>query len=663
MNFSKLIPWLQLIKTVSLFIALISISNCTNLSNQSFQYTTPHKTHSLTDISHLTNRERADLYQNIIAADLSAANGDYESATSYYLAAARLSNSIELIRLTVDAAENSNDTLAILQAADMWLSIAPTDIEALSLKVSSLLNHQQIETALVFTSQLFEQQPDLSEQYSLLENILISQRPAVSNAYLNQLTARYPRNVSIYTATANFLARMSKHTRNPAITMSQAFSEIDKVFLFKDNFIPAIELKTRLFYQSKQDEKAEAFLREVFANYPKSAEINQLLGQLLYDLHKYKLSTQHYLSWLKNNPKDAKARFYLAASYFAVSEYKKSLQAYQQILGLDYKRQLVYFFCGNSASQIKDYPQAIACYDLVEEGQYLTRSKIELAKIYILTKQIDKALATVTNPIYATDENSQVQLINIEIEILNKYMSNSEARKRLNSALTSYPNNVSLLFKKIKIERLSDKPQQLVALLYRAKQQVKDPQKLQQFNLSVAGLLRNNNHYQQAVDWLSDALINQPNDKDYLYARALYKEPLGLYNEMISDFKRLLNLDPENLNIKNALGYTLIDVNQEIEYASRLIEQAYLAMPNNAAVIDSKGWLAYRQGFHQQAIRYLLTAFKISPSADVATHIGEVYWTSGEKEKALKFWQRAKSLNPKNYLLLTTIKKLNVELK
>ena len=219
-----------------------------------------------------------------------------------------------------------------------------------------------------------------------------------------------------------------------------------------------------------------------------------------------------------------------------------------------------------------------------------------------------------------------------------------------------------ILFKKIKIAQLSNKPIELVDLLQKAQTKITDTKKVHQFNLSVAGFLRNKNHYQQAVNWLNLALEQEPDDEDYLYARALYKEPLGLYDEMISDFKHLLSLDPNNVNIKNALGYTLADVNQELDYASQLIEQAYQAMPNNAAVIDSKGWLAYRQGAHKQAIKYLITAYKMSPSADVATHIGEVYWVSGDKKNARKFWLQAKVLDPKNYLLMTTIKKLKVEL-
>jgi len=652
----------NLTKLTLISLIFSGITSCANLSDGGHEYKTPHKTHQLSDISHLTAREKADLYQMIIAGDLSAANEEHELATSYYLAAAKLSKNIELIELSVASATKAKDNLAILQASEIWLSIDPNSINGLSLKIAALLSHQDIDQATVHTSHLFSLIKQTNKRFGLIDKILQNQQPGVSNAYLEQLITKYPNSETIHTAKANFFARVAKHTRNPAAMMKQSLSHIEKALQLKPDFIPAIELKTRLLYQARQDEKAEAFLRNLYANYPKSKKISQMLGQLLYDLRKYDLAKQHYSDWLRKNNDDTEARFYLAASYFATSEFDKSLKQYQQILGSDYKPQLTYFFCGNAASQLKQYEQAIACYDLVSEGKYLTRAKIELAKVYRITNQIDKALATVRNPKFAIDQDSQIQLINIEIELLDRHGDKPAAKQRLEDALINYPGNVTLLFRKVEIDDLANDADKLVSLFSDAQKKVTDENKAHLYNLAVANFFRNNNHYQHAVDWLTGALKKKPEDPDYLYARALYKEPLGLYDEMITDFKHLLTLDPDNMNIINALGYTLVDVNQELEYAEQLINQAFNAMPNNAAVIDSKGWLAYRKGLYQQAIKFLVKAFKLSPSADVAAHLGEVYWTSGDKTKALEFLKQAKTLDPKNYLLLTTIKKLGVKL-
>ena len=626
------------------------------------QYSTPHKNHQLTDISHLTIRERADLYENIIAADLAAANGEHEVATSYYLAAARMSNSTDLIQLSVDSARSAEDSLGLLQASELWLAQDPNNLEALAINIDGLLQNQALEEAVDLTQFYFENQTDAVQRAELLTQNTKTLSLPLANAYLSQIENANPTSVAAIFAKAEFYHRAAKHTKSPSSILQQAFTFVNRALSIKGDFIPAIELKTRLYYQARQDEKAEAMLREAHAKYPKSAEINQLLGQLLYDLRKYSLAKQHYTSWLKKHSKDLEARFFLAASHFATSNFAAALKNYKQIIGSDYKPQLSYFFCGNSATQIKQYEQAIACYEKVESGGYLTRSKVELAKLYALSGKIERALAVARNPNYATNDKSKVQLINIEVEILHRHVDKQQAKERLATALQNHPDNLNLLFKKIKFEQLIDKPKILIPLLEQAEEKITDKKNNHQFNLTIAGFLKNNGLYHQAIDWLNRALTQKPEDQEYLYARALYKEPLGLVDEMISEFKYLLNLDPSNVNVKNALGYTLVDVNRELEYASQLIEQAYTAMPNNAAVIDSKGWLAYRNGAFDQAIQYLNLAFKIAPSADVAVHIGEVYWQKGEKDKAKNFWNKAKQMDEKNYLLATTIKKFGVSL-
>jgi tetratricopeptide (TPR) repeat protein len=643
------------------FITCLSLVSCAS-QKPLVEYQTPQQSHEFEDISHLTDRERADLYEAIIAADLASANQQFEVATSYYLSAARLSKSINLIQLAIDAATQSNDSLAKLQASELWLTIDPDNIEALTTKIQAQLSHQEIDQAVESSAGLFRLVTDSAELAVLLDEMVESHSPPVANAYFTQLTANYSDNIAVLYARGAFFARVAKLTPRPAEIMKQAFTEIRAAMSIKPDFIPAIDLMTRLLYQSRQDEKAEAFLRKLHGDFPKSAEISHMLGQLLYDLRKFDLAKQHYSNWLISNKKDHKASFYLASTYFATSDYQNSLKYFRRVLGKDYKPQLAYFFCGNSASQIKQYEQAIACYNLVSEGKYLTRSKIELAKIYALVGQVDKALDTVRNPKFAESLDAEVQLINIEVELLNQYQSKQQALARVESAISAHPQEISLVFKQLRLMELTDKPEQLIPMLRATRTRFTDEQKRHQLDLAAAALLRNNHHFQQAVDWLNDALLEKPQDRDYLYARALYKEPLGLYDEMIADFKHLLAIDPENSNIMNALGYTLADVNQELDYAAELIEKAYLAMPDNAAVVDSKGWLAFRKGEHREALQFLNLAYKMSPSADVATHIGEVHWQTGNKEKAMLFWEKARELDPKNYLLFTTIERLGVKL-
>jgi tetratricopeptide (TPR) repeat protein len=658
-------------------IVLLVISGlmlgCANLTNNTEspdnhgqQFKTEHKTHSLSDISHLSIAERTELYEMIIAADLASFNADNELATSYYLASANISKSISLIKLSIDAAKRAGDILAIMQASELWLAISPDNVNALTLKISSLILHQDIVEALNETKRLFELRKNENNRFSLLNEISQSQSPRIINVYFARLSQTYPSSPSIQTAWATYMVGFALRSKKPASVYTQALSIVESALNVQSDFLPAIDLKTKIYYQTKKDENAEAFLRGLFIKHPKSKEIGLLLGQLLYDLKKYQLAEQQYISLLSHFPKTQEAQFYLGAIYFAANRFKESLGLYRKLLGKQYKPQATYFFCGNSAAQAKEYSQAIACYDLVTSGPYLTRAKLELAKLYSLNGEYNKALNTVRNPKYKTDKKANIRLLNIEIEILKQYIDEQQARTLLKSAMDTYPTHFSFLIKKIKLDSLDKDAEALQSLFTNVlnnisgKENVIDAKELQQYNLTVASFFQANNFHQKAVNWLTDALKTDQDNTDYLYSRALFKEPLGLLDEMVSDFKALLKLQPNNINIKNALGYTLVDINKELDYASGLIEAAFIEMPNNAAVIDSKGWLAYRKGYLDQAIKYLVTSFKLSPSADVATHLAEVYWKKNDKKQAEFYFKKAETIQPNNYLLKKTKERLGV---
>ncbi len=665
MNFNQIaLPFFLTtrLKLVASIILILVLSSCASTPLPQ-TYETPQKTHAFKDISFLSDQEKADLYEAIIAADIASAQGDHKTAVSFYLAAANISKDIDLIKLLVESANQAKDSLALLQAADIWLEVEPQSLNGLQLKISALLLMQDLKQAVAVSAQLFEQPVDSAKLTGLLNQITRNQSPMISNAYYLSLHEKYPLNLSLMTSQAYFLVRVAPQTKNPASIYQQAYRILDEVLNHQGNFLPAIELKTKLLYQSQQMEKAEAFLRQLAVENPKSSIINELLGQLLYDLRRYDLAIQHYNNWLKSHPDDVESHFYLAASLFAKGDYEKSLKHYQKILGKNYKPDLTYFFCGNTASQLKQYAQAIACYEAVSKGDYLTRSKIELAKIYTLTGQIDKALATLRNPQWATSEEAAVQLARIEVEVLDKHRDHQQAVDRLEEVLQQYPTSILLLMQKIRLNKLSKNPQAVLSLLEGGRNKLSDPRKVHPYNLDAASLLRSLNLFQMAIDWLNQALSFEPKDPDYLYARTLNKEPLGLYEDMIKDFEQLLSIDPDNANVKNALGYTLVDLNRDLDYARKLIDQAYHAMPDSPAVIDSKGWLAFREGAYQSALEYLHRAFQLAPNADVATHIGEVYWVMGEKDKAINFWQQAKSMDEENRLLKSTLTRLEVELK
>ena len=124
-----------------------------------------------------------------------------------------------------------------------------------------------------------------------------------------------------------------------------------------------------------------------------------------------------------------------------------------------------------------------------------------------------------------------------------------------------------------------------------------------------------------------------------------------------SDLLLVLTHEPENVNALNALGYTLADHSQRLQEAKNYILKAAALMPDDPSVLDSLGWVYYRLGEYNESVVHLRKAFAKVEDAEIAAHLGEVLWVSGQAEEADKIWQRGIHLHANNPVLLETMKR------
>lgn len=183
-----------------------------------------------------------------------------------------------------------------------------------------------------------------------------------------------------------------------------------------------------------------------------------------------------------------------------------------------------------------------------------------------------------------------------------------------------------------------------------------DPQRVQVV-LAEEQVLRDAKKYSDALQVLNEALGRLPGDKDLLYARALTAEKLDMLSLVEADLRAILKQDPKNVNALNALGYTLADRTERYTEAHEFLTQALELKPDDAFVLDSIGWLHYRMGKTAESIRYLKRALTVRSDAEIAAHLGEVLWVTGDQREAESVWTRALRDAPDNEALRGVIKK------
>lgn len=176
--------------------------------------------------------------------------------------------------------------------------------------------------------------------------------------------------------------------------------------------------------------------------------------------------------------------------------------------------------------------------------------------------------------------------------------------------------------------------------------------------LAEAEILMNAKLHAQALAVYDEALADRPNDTDLLYGRSLVHERSGNFIAAEADLLAILAQDGEDGRALNALGYMLTVNTDRYEEAHKLIGAALDFAPDDAAVIDSKGWVLFKLGKAQEALGYLEDALAKAPDPEISAHLGEVLWTLGEHEKARAVWDKALIRDPDHPAVLEALNRL-----
>jgi len=172
------------------------------------------------------------------------------------------------------------------------------------------------------------------------------------------------------------------------------------------------------------------------------------------------------------------------------------------------------------------------------------------------------------------------------------------------------------------------------------------PQRGPEVVAARAGLASALDETSRALDILDAGLVQYPDSFDLRMARVFAYERAGKPEAAIRELRKLLKDRPDDSVVQNALGYTLADRNQSLEEAATLVGAALTQTPDSAAVLDSMGWVLYRQGRLPEALEYLMRARELGDDAEIDLHLGEVQWALGKRDEARKTWQEALARRP-----------------
>ena len=180
--------------------------------------------------------------------------------------------------------------------------------------------------------------------------------------------------------------------------------------------------------------------------------------------------------------------------------------------------------------------------------------------------------------------------------------------------------------------------------------------------LAEIALLRDARQWAQASETLQRANERFKDDPDLLYEQSMMAEKLDRIDEMERLLRRVIALRPDHQHAHNALGFSLADRGLRLPEAKALIVRALELAPGEPFITDSLGWVEYRLGNLDEAITQLRRAYQSRPDPEIAAHLGEVLWVSGQREEARRILREGKRRDQSNDVLRETVVRLKVNL-
>ncbi len=191
--------------------------------------------------------------------------------------------------------------------------------------------------------------------------------------------------------------------------------------------------------------------------------------------------------------------------------------------------------------------------------------------------------------------------------------------------------------------RSDDALKHLAAL---AAQRPKDPEAV----LALANLQRSRKQFAEAAETYTRALaLSEGGKSDWstLYFRGVSLERSKKWALAEADFRKALELYPDQPMVLNYLGYSWVDQSLNVPEAFKMLRRAVELRPTDGYIIDSLAWAYYRLGQYPEAVRELEKAIELKPADPVINdHLGDAYWRVGRKLEAKFQWNHARDLNP-----------------
>ncbi|WP_429931771.1 tetratricopeptide repeat protein [Agrobacterium vitis] len=190
-----------------------------------------------------------------------------------------------------------------------------------------------------------------------------------------------------------------------------------------------------------------------------------------------------------------------------------------------------------------------------------------------------------------------------------------------------------------------------------------DPQDIRSY-LAYGSVLSDAKDYTEMAanyDKAAEIIGSAPGKNQWpvFFQRGIAYERLKKWDQAEPNFRKALELNPQQPQVLNYLGYSWVDMNRNLQEGLEMIKKAVELKPDDGYIVDSLGWAYYRLGRYDEAVEELERAVQLKAGdATINDHLGDAYWRVGRKLEATFQWRQVLAFKPEPELIATVQEKL-----
>lgn len=449
---------------------------------------------------------------------------------------------------------------------------------------------------------------------------------------------------------------------------------------------------------------------------PGNIELRSIMGGVYFNLREYDKAIREYQTIIEMDPKNLVAYLYLATIYAQEKKYDSADQAYKKMLGIDPNNIIGIYYYAKTLTQMNRLAEAEALYQkITAQRPAFEASWLGLAALYETQSKYDEAIGVYRrylemNPARISfrikiaellvKANKQEEAEKEFQEVLKTDPTNQEVRTALGllyydirrfdaaavqflSLLEMAPNDQKLRYllanaleqkgdwhtaqaeyQKISPEfELYANAQIHAAMIFKKEGRLADAilvitQAIEKKNDQAIFYLYLSSLYEEQKDFATaektalEGIGRFPRNADLHYVHGSILEKMNRFEDSVKSMKTVLEIDPQNADALNFIGYSYADRDIHLDQAEQMIVQALKIKPDNGYILDSLGWLHFRKNNYDSALKHLKRALELLPDdPNVMEHLGDVHLKIGQEKEALGYYRKAMKIDPDNRLL------------